>query len=522
MDTQATLDRRTVRALFAAMALGTLGLHCSSNGHSGLTSDAGQGDGRACGAGETCGPCADASCPRDGGTDAGHALDAGSHDAPAKGDAPVSKDAAPADGGVPIVPAFYVSTTGSDTNPGTLTAPFATLGKAQMAMQSSATLKTTYVRAGSYMLPTIADCGGSSCGLLLTGADDGETWSYYPPDGVDSADLSGGSTSSGTGLVIAIYVGANDVTIDGLSIHDFQYAGVNSGGGTGNLTVENSVIFNGYVASGSSNPAGISCYGCSNATISHNVIHDIAMFGVSMSNVNGDISNLLVTGNVVYNTCTAIADCGALYVQDVTATATNLRFTNNYIHDGNTFATLGSGYGSALYADDCTSNVTETGNVLTGRNGANTSMVHGGSNVHQTGNLTDLAGFQQHVATFQTSGASGVCERDDERERIREQHRDRRGRRRRLFAPQRDTEERADDRGQRLLQLRRDRQSASAGAYSDSDPVTEDPELSGWAYDIASTSPVFKAPVDFVALVGGWGPPGYVLPETGTAPSSPH
>jgi hypothetical protein len=39
---------------------------------------------------------------------------------------------------------------------------------------------------------------------------------------------------------------------------------------------------------------------------------------------------------------------------------------------------------------------------------------------------------------------------------------------------------------------------------------------------MSPTSPVLAAPVSFPGLMGGWGPPGYVLPETGTAPSCPH
>ena len=429
------------------------------------------------------------------------------------------QDAGP---GAPIVPAFYVATTGSDANPGTAAEPFATLGKAQLAMQASTTLKTTYVRAGSYRLPSLA-CGGSSCGLDLGSADDGETWSYYPPDGVDSASLSGGSTANGNGLVTAISVSnTNHLTIDGLTIHDFQYAGIGAGGGTNNLVLENNVIFGGYTASGSSNPGGFSCYGCANTTIAHNVFHDMAQFGISVSNVNGNISNLLVTGNVFYDTCTAIADCGALYVQDITATATNMRFTNNYIHDGNTFAGLGSGYGSAIYADDCTSNIVEAGNVLTGRNGANTTMVHGGSNIHQTGNLTDLAGFAQHVATFQTSGVAGcksATMSDNEYEKNvvigagggggyallsgSPQH-----------APIIANNDYYSYAGAAI--------SSGLGSYGDTDPAHENPELTGWVYAVAAGSPVLGAPVSFPALVGGWGPPGYVLPQTGTPPSSPH
>jgi hypothetical protein len=525
MKTHANPERRVVGGAASIIALACFAVHCSSStGDLVPAGDGGHDDRSAC-SGEACGPCArDGGCLHEAGVDTGHTLDSGSaHDAPSSADAPGSKDGPTADGGmpVPIVPAFYVSTKGNDSNPGTLASPFATLAKAQMAMQASSTIKTTYIRAGSYTLPTL-DCGGSSCGLNLTGADDGETWSYYPPDGVDSADFTGGSTSSGTGLVTAFSVGAQNVTINGLSIHDFQYAGIGSGGGTGNLTVENNVLFNGYTASGSSNPGGISCYGCSNMTISHNVIHDMAQFGISISNVNGEISNLLVTGNVFYNTCTAIADCGALYVQDVTATATNIRWTNNYIHDGNTFATLGSGYGSALYADDCTSNVTASGNVLTGRNGSNTSMIHGGSNNQQIGNLTDLGSFAQHVAVFQTSGVSGCSSATmsgNEYENSIIIGGGGGGGYSLLSGSPKNTPTIKDNDyysyGSTAI-------SSGSGAYSDSDPVNQNPQISGWTYDIASSSPVFGSPVSFTALVGGWGPPGYVLPETGSAPSSPH
>ncbi len=445
---------------------------------------------------------------------------------PADSGLPSADSAAPAvDSGMPptIVPAFYVSTSGDDTNAGTLMAPFLTLGAAQTAMRASSTIKTTYIRAGSYTLPTL-DCGNNtSCGFNLGGPDDGETWSYYPPDGVDSADFTGGSTSSSTGLVIAMSVSAPNVTINGLSIHNFQYAGIGSGGGATNLTVENNVIFNGYTATNSSNPAGISCYSCGNATISHNVIHDMAMFGVSMSTANGvDISNLLVTGNVVYNTCTANADCGALYVQDVTAAATNIRLTNNYVHDGNTFAGLGSGYGAALYADDCTSNVTESGNVVTGRNGSNTFMVHGGSNIHQTGNLTDLASFGQHVAVFQTSGVSGCSNAamsgNEYQNNIIIGGGGGGGYALLSGSPMHSPTITNND----YYNYGGAAISSGSGSYGDANAVRVDPQISGWAYDIAPGSPVFSSPVSFPALVGNWGPPGYVLPQNGTPPSSPH
>jgi hypothetical protein len=64
--------------------------------------------------------------------------------------------------------------------------------------------------------------------------------------------------------------------------------------------------------------------------------------------------------------------------------------------------------------------------------------------------------------------------------------------------------------------------SSGTGAYADTAPATVDPQASGWTYDIASNSPVLGAPVSFPALVGGWGPPGYMIPETGSPPSCPH
>jgi hypothetical protein len=58
---------------------------------------------------------------------------------------------------------------------------------------------------------------------------------------------------------------------------------------------------------------------------------------------------------------------------------------------------------------------------------------------------------------------------------------------------------------------------------SDSSPITGvDPQISGWCYDIAAGSPVFSAPLNFPTIAGNWGPPGYVIPQTGTTPSSPH
>lgn len=419
-----------------------------------------------------------------------------------------------------IVPAFYVAVNGNDSNAGTLALPFLTLGKCQTAMRGSG-IKTCYIRAGNYT-PTGVACGTNSCGVQMSSSDNGETWSYYPPDGYNNADISGGSTASGNGLWEIFDVSnTTNVTINGLSIHDFDFAGIAAGGGTFSLVIKNNIIFNGFfiVAAGPQNAGGFMCYGCANSTFSHNVVHDIASFGISNNNVNGDMSNWLVTGNVLYNICTQIQDCGAIYSQDTNATATNIQWTNNYIRDGSTFA--GAGWGSALYADDCMSNVTASGNIITGKNGGNTTMIHGGNNVRYLANIIDLSTFAFKTFTVQTSSSSGCSAGTMSGNQLENNI---------VISG-------GGGGGNNLLSgspvnaptitgnaYHNYAGSAisTTGSYSDANPTSEDPQLTCWIYNVASGSPVFNSPVNFTAIVGKWGPPGYVIPQTGTAPSSPH
>jgi hypothetical protein len=112
-----------------------------------------------------------------------------------------------------IVPAYYVSPTGSDSNPGTLNAPFATLQKAQQAMQNS-DIKTTYILAGTYEMSTA---------LTLTSADNGETWAGYPGDPAQSAILQ----YSGSGHLQVHIDGASNITFSDLNFD----GGPNGGAG---------------------------------------------------------------------------------------------------------------------------------------------------------------------------------------------------------------------------------------------------------------------------------------------------
>jgi Right handed beta helix region len=420
----------------------------------------------------------------------------------------------------PVNPsAFYVSPTGNDSNDGTIISPFATLNRAQTAMRRSST-KLTYVRAGSYTLQTVPNCngGGNACGLLITSADNGETFSYYPADGAGSANFTGGSTSATTGLVYAIYTsGDSNVTINGLNIHHVQYAMVKSAGGSNGMTVTNNTFHDTFGTG--ANPGAVTCYGCHNMTVSNNYMYNLFGSGVNLVNVRGDISKLNVTGNFINNTCVGVADCGAIYLQDQAAIATNINVTNNYIRDGNTFASLGSNFGSALYADDCMSNVTWSGNVVAGRNGSNTFHIHGGSNIAFTGNLVDLAGNQQKTIAFQTSNSAGCSAGTMSNNKFQHNIVISSGggggfqtiSGSPLNAPAISNNAYFNYAGAAIN---------SSGSYSDASPTTVNPRLSRWTYAVAGGSSVLNPPVSFPPLVGGWGPPSFVIPQSGTPDAS--
>jgi hypothetical protein len=120
------------------------------------------------------------------------------------------------------VPAFYVAPNGKDSNTGTLAAPFLTLEKAKKAMRSSYTIKTTYLRAGTY---------SRTKELTLTSVDNKETWATYPGDANNSAVL----MYKGAGfLLIHITPGGSNITISNLTL---------DGGTSGGAGVSSAAVF---------------------------------------------------------------------------------------------------------------------------------------------------------------------------------------------------------------------------------------------------------------------------------------
>ena len=420
--------------------------------------------------------------------------------------------------------AFYVSTTGNDSNAGTLAAPFATLHQCKTAMEGSGTKKTCYIRGGSYA-PAAADasiCNGTTtCAVGMSSTSDNNlTFSYYPPDSVNSADITGGSTASGNGLWDIFWFGnTTGVTINGLKLHNFQYSGIDSGGGAHTATITNNEIYNGTCVYGvgacASNamPSAIKCFGCVTSSVTHNYVHDMASFGIGFSNVNGDISNLSIDRNYLQNICTGLRDCGAIYIIDAAATSTGVQVTHNYVRDGctNSGCAAGTGgWGAGIYFDDCTGHMTATGNIVSGSSGSNNLMIHGGVSDVFSSNLIDFGTNNNPILREQTSGTCAGGGGDSFQHNIIISNGPAGG-----YNGTSGTVTVANN-------AYHNYGSGTLSTSGDASPVSEDPKLSCWSYVIDGTSPVFNSPVSFTDLTRGWGPPGFVVPQTGTVPASPH
>jgi hypothetical protein len=449
-------------------------------------------------------------------------------------------------------PAYFVATNGNDSNPGTLTQPFATLGQAQLAMQGSS-IKMTYVRAGTYLPAAVSSSGcmagdGSGSSIELSYRDNGETWSYYPSDGYNTAILNGQSTQgnsggqggNGTGCGFSGYNVA-DIKIIGIQFENYRYSAFQIDIGTGIIFTDNIVH---DIKSASWGAGAVSMVCSPGAVVTNNYMYNLAYSGpylLGRSDCPGAITNDLVSGNVIENSCTwpSVAgfgndqnggDCGAIYFDDEeTPKSTNIQVVNNYLRDEN-LASSGQGDNGVngrngccaigVYLDDETSNVSITGNVIGGTQSACVQMNDANDNVI-TGNICDMTSttyqsivvytpghrhyemtgnvFTNNIVISASTGASQGYY---------------------ASGPAPNPMTIANNAYYNFVGTTITTTGGPAG--SDSNPVYENPSCSGWKYKLASNSPVFDSPVSFPAIVGGWGPPWFTLPTTGTPPSCPH
>ncbi len=429
---------------------------------------------------------------------------------------------------------IFVAPAGSDTTgDGSISKPFATLAKAQAKMRLGGP-QITYIRGGYYTLPAVTQ-NSISYGLYLTAADSGQTWSYYPPDGYDSAILDGGSTSSSTGIKELITIdGASRVTINGLQLQHFRWIGIGLHGGGGfyelfpvdSAMADSNTITNNIIHDGGYDTRPIFGYGggafysegnIPNTTVTNNAIYNISTSGTEVAAGNagtgGNLSSLRIANNVVLSTCLLVSDCGSIYVQDTNTTSTNIRINNNFVRDS---GEPGSAARS-IYLDDGVSGAIVSGNISTGTF-AWAFTIHGGSNNTISSNIADLGpSNNREILLYQGDGMTGMTGNTVESNLI-------------VSGGAGGWYEGSSFGAQPTIKNNVYHQYAGAAIYTgglnglngDASPLVVDPQLSCWTYALASTSPVYSAPASFVSLPRGWGPPGYTVPTTGTPPSQPY
>jgi hypothetical protein len=287
-------------------------------------------------------------------------------------------------------PEYYVSPSGSDTNPGTLAQPWKTLNYAVSKLKSGDTL---YARGGIYAeRVTVSKSGTASSPITITNYS-GESpiidgaglsvgnWetllalngNYINTSGFEirNINIDGYGGNSGSIVVLGGYgvsIQGNNDTISHLNVHNTWAQGIFASGD--NSTIQDSTIYNVALSncrlSGQPNCSGTtqgwpSCvsaasnYGSGNIThgaiIQRNIVHDCWGEGISTWLADGTIiqdnvtydnwalnlyvnnsTNVLVQRNIIYNTPNNYVQkqSGFTLADEITST------TNNPLSSGNT------------------------------------------------------------------------------------------------------------------------------------------------------------------------------------------
>src|SRR5947209_6005987 len=200
--------------------------------------------------------------------------------------------------------AFYVSTTGSDSNPGTLSSPWRTIQRAANSVQAG---DTVYVRGGVYNESANISVSGS----LIAGSI---RFQSYPGETaiVDGTGLVP-PTSSPQGLINI--TNQSYISIQGFEIRNYQTssasaipAGIWVSGSGSNIQILNNVVHNIVTTSeASGNAFGIAVYGTAapasldSVTISGNQVYNLKTGQSESVNVDGNVTNFVITNNSIHD-----------------------------------------------------------------------------------------------------------------------------------------------------------------------------------------------------------------------------
>jgi hypothetical protein len=278
---------------------------------------------------------------------------------------------------------YYVAKTGSDSNSGSASAPWLTIGHAALEAQAGSTV---YVEAGTYNESvTFANSGTSSAPIIFNGQG------VAIVDGTGVACCTSPTFAQSNGFIgtntqglfnIGAAAGVNYLTIEGFTVQNYKVSSASKvpvgvlivGSGTG-INFLNNTVQNIQTSAGKNgNAYGIGVFGISatplSVTVSGNTITGCLTGESETTTYNGNVQNFVVSNNKIYNNDNIGMD--AIGFEGVGPTgydqAKNGDVYGNLIYNNSAYKNPGEGNSydeDGLYCDGCTA-VTFERNTLYG------------------------------------------------------------------------------------------------------------------------------------------------------------
>lgn len=198
---------------------------------------------------------------------------------------------------------YYVATSGSDGNPGTLAAPWRTI---QHAANTAAAGDTVRVRGGVYEeAVTINVSGSAEDGAIIFKSFEGETAV------LDGTNLTVPNSDSALFLID----GQSDITLDGFELRNYRSGnssrvpmGIFVTGSAHHITILNNKVHDIETTAGADgNAHGIAVYGtdANNAIdeirIADNELYDLKLGNSEAMVLNGNVTNFIIENNGVHD-----------------------------------------------------------------------------------------------------------------------------------------------------------------------------------------------------------------------------
>jgi len=253
---------------------------------------------------------------------------------------------------------YYVSTTGNDSNPGTIGSPWLTIQHAANSVSAGATV---YVFGGVYHESVNFPASGTASAPI--------TFQSYPGQ---TAVIDGtGVSVNGTQGLINIVGRRSYITIQGFEIRHYTTSNENdvpsgvwiTGSGTGIQILNNRVHDITTKVEANGNAFGISVYGTSKTpitqlVISGNEVYDLRTGESESVNVDGNVTHFKITNNLVHDNDNIGID--AIGYEDVGPVgydeAMYGEISGNTIYNISGITNPGEGYeydADGLYCDGC-------------------------------------------------------------------------------------------------------------------------------------------------------------------------